>query len=521
MYVRCRIRCWIRWYYGKPDIPRDVDPPNFKVFDYNPDTSHGNWAGTGNWNDGQCPSTSPANPAKVGFDFGGWFPYQSTAHRYAFGGSLAYVYADVPAVQDAFDAFVFERYQLWKQNWVKYDDDACGAGTARVRSDVPEGTVSEGQGYGMAITAAIGDKELFEKLWSFVRHFRSQARYCGLMGWLWQSPADCQPLDTFATGAGNSDSAFDGDVDIGIGLVFAAMQWPEYVDAATDWLSRMECEVNTKYGDGYNYPTLGDAWNKSCQDANLCDYEPGTKSKVMLDYYPPGYFRVFGDFLAGHPPASGDQAANGQTHRDFWYRTAETVWEMVERCYDQSGLHPGLIGNSGDILKPCSNVGGGQPYEWERALWRLGIDAAWFGDNTALPENAANSSTHFAAKSRMQAKIDNTQEYFSNFYVKNPVAPNANRFSSICDSMGPDGTIANCDPSYGHNSYTVNMAMCAYASLYNDGARTTTDIREEAIEEAITTTVMNTHYFEESLGVYSLLFLTGNFPNPMTVPDRP
>jgi hypothetical protein len=29
--------------------------------------------------------------------------------------------------------------------------------------------------------------------------------------------------------------------------------------------------------------------------------------------------------------------------------------------------------------------------------------------------------------------------------------------------------------------------------------------------------VSNDHYFQESLGVYSILFLTGNFPNPMTV----
>jgi hypothetical protein len=39
--------------------------------------------------------------------------------------------------------------------------------------------------------------------------------------WAWQSPADCQPLDSIATGGGNHDSVFDGDVDIGIGLVYA------------------------------------------------------------------------------------------------------------------------------------------------------------------------------------------------------------------------------------------------------------------------------------------------------------
>ena len=53
---------------------------------------------------------------------------------------------------------------------------------------------------------------------------------------------------------------------------------------------------------------------------------------------------------------------------------------------------------------------------------------------------------------------------------------------------------------------------------------TTTDkrrrpaIRREAIEEAVTTTIENDRYYQESIGVYTLMFLTGNFPNPMTVP---
>jgi hypothetical protein len=169
---------------------------------------------------------------------------------------------------------------------------------------------------------------------------------------------------------------------------------------------------------------------------------------------------------------------------------------------------------------PCSNIGGGQPYEWERFLWRVGIDAAWFGNNTSLPENAPNSSKHYPGKSRMQAEIDNIQAYFNNFYKNNPVEANANRFSSICDSLPPTGVISGCDPANGHNSYTVNSAMCSYVSVFNNGGATTLGIRQEAIEEAVSTTVENDRYFQESLGVYSILFMTGNFPNPMLVPVK-
>jgi hypothetical protein len=178
------------------------------------------------------------------------------------------------------------------------------------------------------------------------------------------------------------------------------------------------------------------------------------------------------------------------------------------------------MGNIGDIKKPCSQ-GGGEPYEWGRSLWRLAIDAAWFGNNNSLPENAANSSKHYTAKSRIQAKMDNIQDFFNNFYKKNPPEANANRFSTICDRLGTDGTtgtVGACDPAYGHNSYTVNLAMCPYVTSFSDGGATTNDIRREALEESVSTTVQNDRYFQESLGVYSILFLSGNFPNPMVVP---
>jgi hypothetical protein len=506
---------WIRWYYGKPDIPRDVDPPNFKVYDYYPDGTNGDWSATGVWNDAMCAPKPPATPVSVGY--GGWFPYKRTDYKYPYGASLAYVYPkeNQSKVQDLLDAFVFERYNLWKQNWVREGNDACGPGTARVYSDIPQGTVSEGQGYGIAIAAAIGDKDLVGKLWEFVRHFRSNKKYCHLMGWIWNDTNDCLTADA----SGTDDSAFDGDVDIAIGLVFAALQWPDdYTDIAVEWLKGMECEVNAKYGDGYIYPTAGDSWDKAYCDANKCDYATGTDNTVFLDYYPPGYFRVFGDFLAAKLGADA-KASNGMSYHDFWYKTAETVWELVERCYDVKGVHPGLAGNQAHTKDACSS-GGGEPYEWGRALWRLGIDAAWFGDNKSLPENSANSSRHYSGKSVIQAKMDNIQDFYTNFYKKNPPETNANRFSTICHQLGTDGSVTDCDPAYGHNSYTVNLAMCPYATRYDDGGKTTSDIRREALEESVSTTVQNDHYFQESLGVYSMLFLSGNFPNPMTVPSN-
>jgi len=374
------------------------------------------------------------------------------------------------------------------------------------------------------MSAAIGDKQTFDALWNFVRHYLSQSskKYCGgLMGWMWDDAATCRDLDAPCDPdqgcGGNGDSAFDGDVDIGIGLVFAARQWPEYTAAAGDWLTKMECEVNTAYDGTWNYPAPGDTFDKNCAGypGQACSYTPGFKGRVNMSYYPPGYFRAFGDFLAASLDAS-HSAADRTTHRDFWYRTAQTVWEMAERCYDQSAVNPALFTDWGHYDTPCD--ANADNYNWSRALWRVAVDAAWFGDRADLPENAPGSSRHYPGKTRMQARIENIQRFYAAFNKANPVVANANRFSSLCQNLQPDGTVTGCDPGFGHNSYFVNTAMCSYASLYDDGKQTTPDIRREAIEEAVTTTIENDRYYQESIGVYTLMFLTGNFPNPMAVP---
>ncbi len=513
---------WIRWYYGKPDYNG-----TFKNFDYYPDGVGGDWAATGDWNDEACADKPPATIPTLGFS--GWFPYDETGYGYQNGVTLAATYAEPKKVQQLFNYLVQERYLIWKQNYLRYGADACGEGTARVHTD-PPATVSEGQGYGIAVSAAIGDKATFDQLWKFVRHYLSQSskKYCGgLMGWMWEGPARCRPLDkpcdpdTEGCG-GQGDSAFDGDVDIAIGLVYAAQQWPEYRQAAIDWLLKMECELNTVYDPKWVFGGKGDTADKNCQfyepgnpNSKACTYTAGSNGETFINYYPPGYFRVFGDFLQKYLDTTTNTAAQLKAHRDLWYKAAGSVYEQLERCYDQAGVHPALTSDNGTWAAPCSSSV--DNYNWARYMWRVGIDAAWFGNRTDLPENQPNSSAHYPPKSRMQAKIDLIQDFFNNFYKNNPVEPNANRFSSICDRLQASGTITACDPGFGHNSYFLGTMASAYVSVFDDDGKTTSGIRREAIEEAISTTIMNDKYFQESLGVYTLMFLTGNFPNPLVV----
>jgi hypothetical protein len=62
--------------------------------------------------------------------------------------------------------------------------------------------------------------------------------------------------------------------------------------------------------------------------------------------------------------------------------------------------------------------------------------------------------------------------------------------------------------------------MSAFASVFDNGGQTTWDIRRAALEEAVSTTVENDRYYQESIGVYTMLFLSGNFPNPLTVTSQ-
>ena len=163
---------WIRWYYGKPDIPRDVDPPNFKVFDYYPDGTNGDWSATGSVERRRVRAQATGHPGDGRLRQRGVVPLHETQYMYPYGVSLAYIYPDIGHGAGSLNAFVWERYEIWKQNWSQGRRCVRCRHRARLERHPPE-TVSEGQGYGIAMSAAIGDKELFDKLWNFVRHYRS------------------------------------------------------------------------------------------------------------------------------------------------------------------------------------------------------------------------------------------------------------------------------------------------------------------------------------------------------------
>jgi endo-1,4-beta-D-glucanase Y len=88
-----------------------------------------------------------------------------------------------------------------------------------VRHDQGGDTVSEGQAYAMLLAAAIGDRDRFDRVWSWtVEHLR---RPDGLLSWHWQ---DGEVVD--------AEPAADADLDTARALLLAAERFgePDYRD---------------------------------------------------------------------------------------------------------------------------------------------------------------------------------------------------------------------------------------------------------------------------------------------------
>jgi hypothetical protein len=133
---------------------------------------------------GECssPVTSPSNgsPAKA-------FP-QNTAV-----GTCA------PATNASkFAGAIAQAYAVWQKNFVQNDHI--------VAPEQSNAITSEAMGYGMMITAAMGDKALFDKFYGYVKNNLQS----GLMKWR----------------DGGNGSASDADADIAYALYMANAQWP-------------------------------------------------------------------------------------------------------------------------------------------------------------------------------------------------------------------------------------------------------------------------------------------------------
>jgi hypothetical protein len=250
----------------------------------------------------------------------------------------------VAKVQELLNAFVFERYLIWRDNYVTTTDTVCGAGTARIKTDPPK-TVSEGQGYGMAISAAIGDKPTFDALWnSSGTSCRNLRRSTVAGSWAGCGTAASLAGRSIRPAIRQSQAAVATRTAPSMATWTSASAWctrpcsgpSDYKQFAIDWLTRWSARSTpstTGSGTTRRRATPGQELPELSQ-LNPVPTLPGTPARVIWTTIPPA---ISGSSVTSWLPswAARQQAANGQTHHDFWYKTAETVYQMLERCYDQ------------------------------------------------------------------------------------------------------------------------------------------------------------------------------------------
>ena len=372
--------------------------------------------------------------------------------------------------QTQLDADVSAFYDYWKTNYiVQAGTTAQGNPLYRVAygktSPNKERTVSEGQGYGMVITAIMAGYDpnaqlIFDGLWEFVLAHPSQGN-SNLMDW-----------DYPSTTSGNN-SAFDGDADIAYGLLLAEEQWGNggRINYGTSADTVIAAILQSTVGPNSRWPMLGDWVNPNGSPHSEWTTRPS-------------------DFMISHFRAY--QLATGNA---AWGNVISTIQGIITTIQTNNSPTTGLLpdfvvtassANRTPIPAPANFLEGANDgnyyYNSGRTPWRIGVDGLLNNNATSLTQARKIStwaeSTTGGNPSQFRAgyKLDGTNitgsNYFTSFFVS------------------PLGVAAMTSPTQ------QTWLNAIYSSVY---------ARHE-------------DYFEDSVNLLCLLIMSGNYWQPSNAP---
>ena len=249
-----------------------------------------------------------------------------------------------------------DSYTIWKTNFV----ESCNNGRFRVKFDASSQTVSEGIGYGMLLSAYMGDKTLFDGLWLY---YKDNVNSNGVMNWKING----------CSGIAGANGATDAELDTAFALIVADYQWASggtinYKNDAKTLIAAIknhEIEANTfvlKPGDAF-----------------------GGSSLTNPSYFAPAYFRAFGNF-------TNDSA--------FWNSVAAKAYTVINNNLTKNNAVGGLVSDwcsaSGDYSGEANgyaNQGKSYTYDAARTPWRIVTDYLWF--ETADAKTYAKKASDF------------------------------------------------------------------------------------------------------------------------------
>ncbi|OAB33034.1 chemotaxis protein [Paenibacillus glacialis] len=287
-------------------------------------------------------------------------PFQTKAHAAGelkpFPQQVSYPGIIKPnhVTQAAMNSAVSSYYDYWKGKYLKNNLSSLPGGyyvkgeiTGNPGGYTPLGS-SEGQGYGMVITALMAGHDsnartIFDGLFKTARAFKSKNN-ANLMGWIVADSSSAQ---------GHYGSATDGDLDIAYSLILADRQWGSsgtinYLAEAKKMITN---GIKVSIVTTNNRLNLGDSFGKNTFDTRPSDwmlshlraFNQVTGDQVWLDvinnlYTVYGQFStsyssttgLISDFVVNNPPIPADpDFLEGPYDKEYNYNASRVPLRIV------------------------------------------------------------------------------------------------------------------------------------------------------------------------------------------------
>jgi len=266
------------------------------------------------------------------------------------------------------------------------------------------------------------------------------------------------------------DSAFDGDADIAFALLLADKQWGSngLFNYRKEAIKRINALFDSVVGKDSLLPMLGD-WVEP-------DGPKYNQFSVRSSDIIPTHFKLFASVTSNHQWLEVDKRSHA-------------VLEAIQKQYSPiSGLVPDFIVNSSDTdspFKPAppsyleSKYDGHYFYNAARVPWRLGADALLNGDRSSLAQ------VKRIAEWAINREKNDPSGIGPGYYLNGNRLNNSSYLSKAF--VGPLGVAA---MNLENGQVFLNKAFDICAKLKQD-------------------------YYEDSIGLFCLLLMTGNYWLPL------
>jgi endoglucanase len=248
-------------------------------------------------------------------------------------------------------------YSFLSSSWEKYKDQYIDKDGRVIDYSQKSITTSEGQSYAMLRSVWTGDRETFDKVWTWTKNNLNRPSD-KLFGWRWGKISEGK---YGFSNENDRNTASDADSDIALALILGSRRWNEksYLDNAKLILADM-WDIQVATAGGKKYLIAGN-WAKDNE-----------KIVINPSYLAPYAYRIFATVDKSHD----------------WNSLVSSSYDLLQKSSDSPidksksvGLPPDWVTlniNSGEIIpNNNSDLATNYSYEALRIPWRIHLDYEW------------------------------------------------------------------------------------------------------------------------------------------------